>query len=275
MKAEIINRSNRIKDFLPTLNSFLINIQTKFNLEILKKGPVDLVTEADLKSEEMILEFIGKEFKEDHILSEEIGSKTGTSDFRWIIDPIDGTTNFAHGLPLFGICIGLENIKLEKMEMGIVSFPALKETYSAISGLGAIKNGQKIFTSKKSNLIDCLVTTGFPYDKKNRMKSILYNMEKVLNQTRDVRRTGVASLDICWVAEGKFDIYYEENLKPWDMAAGSVILQEAGGTLSTFDGNTFSPFIPNLVASNGFIHEKFLELINPLDPNDEIEYRIK
>lgn len=275
MKEDIINRSSKIKDFLPNLNTYLVSIQTKFNLDIQKKGPVDLVTEADLKSEEMVRDFINREFKEDHILSEESESKEGSSEYRWIIDPIDGTTNFAHGLPLFGVCIGLENLITKKIEMGIVSFPALKEIYSAVRGLGAIRNGQKIFTSKRSELIDCLVTTGFPYDKKNRMKSILENMEKVLNKTRDVRRTGVASLDLCWVAEGKFDVYYEENLKPWDMAAASIILEEAGGKLSTFDGNDFNPFIPNLVASNSIVHEKFLELLNPLDPNDEIEYGIR
>jgi myo-inositol-1(or 4)-monophosphatase len=275
MKEDIIKRYDTIQNFLPELNSYLIETQTKFGLDIQKKGPVDLVTEADLYSEKLLRDLIQQEFPDDAILSEESESKDGISEYRWIIDPVDGTTNFAHGLPLFGVCIGLENVENGKIEMGIVSFPALQCTYHAVRGQGAYKNNTLLKVSKTNELINALVTTGFPYDKKNRIDSILDNFKKMLLHSRDIRRTGVASLDMCWIAEGKFDAYWEENLKPWDMAAASIIIEEAGGKLTTFDGNQFSPFIPNLLATNTILHETIMELFDPLDPNDEIEYRIK
>jgi myo-inositol-1(or 4)-monophosphatase len=275
MKDDIIKRFETVNTFLPQLNEYLIYTQKKLKLDIQKKGPYDLVTEADINSEKMLKEVIERNFPEDHILSEESSSKEGVSQYRWIIDPIDGTTNYAHRLPMYGVCIGLENLESGKIELGVISFPSLYDKYHAIRGKGAFKNNEPIQTSSTNELINALVTTGFPYDKKNRIDSLIENLRKMILRARDVRRTGVASLDLCWVAEGRFDAYWEENLKPWDMAAGSIILEEAGGKVSTFDGNVFTPFVPNLLATNGPLHDRILELFDPVDPNDELEYRIK
>jgi myo-inositol-1(or 4)-monophosphatase len=266
MQRDIASRFEHFQGFLPKIQAFLIETQAKASFKISKKGPIDLVTEADLGSEKMVREEIQKFFPEDHIMGEEGTSYKGTNQYRWVIDPVDGTTNYAHRLPLYGVCLGLENLETQKMEMGIVSFPAMKDTYHAIRGEGAFKNGERIYVSETNELINALVSTGFPYEKKIRMESIIQNLRSMLLAVRDVRRTGVASLDLCWVAEGRFDAYWEENLKPWDMAAASIIVEEAGGRLSTFDGNDFSIFAPNLLASNSLIHNKIIDHLSVISP---------
>ena len=272
MKEDIHKRFVHFQEFLPKIQAFLIKTQRKSDFRIDKKGPIDLVTEADLGSEKMVVEEISKFFPDDHIMGEEGSSVHGKNQYRWIIDPVDGTTNFAHRLPLYGICLGLQNMESGRMEMGIVSFPALGDTYHAIRGAGAFKNGERIFVSETSELINALVSTGFPYDKKQRMESVIHNLRSMLLAVRDVRRTGVASLDLCWVAEGRFDAYWEENLKPWDMAAASIIVEEAGGRLSTFDGNDFSVFVPNLLSSNSIIHDKLIERLSVISPQVKSEF---
>lgn len=274
MKEDISKRFAHFKEFLPKIQAFLIETQNKDSFEIEKKGPIDLVTEADKGSEKMVVEEILKHFPDDHILGEEGSSVRGRNQYRWIIDPVDGTTNFAHRLPLYGICLGLENIESGLIEMGIVSFPALSDTYHAIRGNGAFKNGKRIQVSKTNELINALISTGFPYDKKARIESVMQNLKSILLSVRDVRRTGVASLDLCWVAEGRFDGYWEENLKPWDMAAASIILEEAGGKITTYDGNNFSIFIPNLLATNSIIHKQMLEKLSIISPQILSEFRI-
>jgi len=266
MERDIIKRFEHFHAFLPKIQAFLIETQGKAGLKINKKGPIDLVTEADLGSEKMVIEEIRRFFPDDHIMGEEGTNYQGKNQYRWVIDPVDGTTNYAHRLPLYGICLGLENLESNRIDMGIVSFPALKDTYHAIRGKGAFKNGEQIFVSQTSELIDSLVSTGFPYEKHKRMESIIENLKSMLLSVRDVRRTGVASLDLCWVAEGRFDAYWEENLKPWDMAAASIIVEEAGGMLSTFDGNEFSISVPNLLASNSIIHQKMINRLSVISP---------
>ncbi|HMV40937.1 MAG TPA: inositol monophosphatase family protein [Leptospiraceae bacterium] len=274
MKEDIRKRFEQIYAFLPKIQAFLIHTQNKDSFEIQLKGPIDLVTEADKGSEKMLVQEILKNFPDDHILGEEGSSIKGKNQYRWIIDPVDGTTNFAHRLPLYGVCIGLENIENGHMEMGLVSFPAMSDVYYAIRGYGAFKNEKQIYVSKTNELINSLASTGFPYEKKARMESVIQNLKSVLLSVRDVRRTGVASLDLCWVAEGRFDAYWEENLKPWDMAAASIIVEEAGGRITTYDGNNFSIFMPNLVATNATIHRKFLEKLSIISPQILSEFRI-
>lgn len=266
MERDITKRFEHFREYLPNIEAFLKETQGKAGLKIDKKGPIDLVTEADLGSEKMVIEEIRKYFPEDSILGEEGTTYEGSNPYRWIIDPVDGTTNYAHRLPLYGICLGLENLETKRIDMGIVSFPAMGEVYHAIRGKGAFKNDKKIVVSPTDHLIDALVSTGFPYEKKSRMESIIENLRSVLLSVRDVRRTGVASLDLCWVAEGRFDAYYEENLKPWDMAAASIIVEEAGGKLSTFDGNDFSIFAPNLLATNSIIHRLMMDRLSVISP---------
>lgn len=272
MEKNISTRFEHFQAFLPKIKTFLVETQNKVGFRIDKKGPIDLVTEADLGSEKMVVEEIRKNFPEDHILGEEGTNYVGTNQYRWIIDPVDGTTNFAHRLPLYGVCLGLENLETKKIEMGIVSFPAMQETYFAIKGQGAYKNGNKIFVSQTNELINALVSTGFPYEKKRRMESIIENLRSMLLVVRDVRRTGSASLDLCWVAEGRFDAYWEENLKPWDMAAASIIVEEAGGKISTFDGKDFSILNPNILATNSSIHEKIINQLKTISPTTAGEF---
>ncbi|EMY77902.1 inositol monophosphatase family protein [Leptospira weilii serovar Ranarum str. ICFT] len=256
---EIKIRYEHFLNFVPKVMEFLATTQEEADLEIVYKGEIDLVTKADQGSEKRIIDEIEKMFPEDGILGEEGTDKKGSSVFKWIIDPLDGTINYSHKLPLYCACIGLENQENKEVVMGIVPLPAMNEIYHARKGYGAFKNQKRIAVSNTKVLKQSLLCTGFPYDREKKIDRLMFFYRNFLLKTRGVRRTGAAGLDLCWVAEGRFDAFWEEGLKPWDMAAASVILAEAGGRMSTYDGNTFTPYIPNLVASNGHIHEKMME----------------
>ncbi|MBE7413198.1 MAG: inositol monophosphatase [Leptospiraceae bacterium] len=260
MKPEIRERMNHLLNFLPKVSEFLMHIQKKPLLEVNKKDKIDLVTEADIGSEKMLISEIQKIFPNDSILGEESGYLQGKNSFQWILDPVDGTTNFAHGLPLFAIAIGLENTSTEQVEMGIVSVPSLNETFHAARNEGSFLNNKPIRVSNTPELIDSLLCTGFPYQKENRLELLMEYYKSVLMRSRGVRRTGSAALDLSWVACGRFDGFWEEGLKPWDMAAASILIEEAGGKLSTFDGNVFNVNTPNIIATNGKIHSHLVEL---------------
>jgi myo-inositol-1(or 4)-monophosphatase len=262
MNSEIQERYNHFYPFIFKVGDFLIEIHQKKNFEILKKGMFDLVTEADIGSEKMVIDEILKYFPEDSILGEESGEVKGTSNYRWIIDPLDGTTNYSHNLPLYGVSIGLEQISSSQIVVGLVFFPELKDIYHAVKGNGAFKNKEKISVSQTLELKDSLFSTGFPYDRGDKIDLLLTYYKNILLRSRGIRRTGAATLDLCWLAEGKFDGYYEIGLKPWDMAAAGLIAMEAGAKLTTFEGKSYSPYIPNLIASNSKIHEKILTEIN-------------
>lgn len=259
MKKELKSRFDIILKHLPELEAFALKIQSRIDMGVRKKGAVDLVTEADTGIEQKLRAILHEAFPEDSVLGEEGGSEDSGGKFKWIIDPIDGTTNFAHRLPLFGISIGLEETRSKKIVMGILSYPALGDRYHAIRGKGAFKNNKKIHVSKTKEVINGLATTGFPYKKHEVIDSLMVNMRSMLLQVRDVRRTGSASLDLCWIAEGRFDIYWETSLSPWDTAAASLVVEEAGGKLTTMDGKPFSVYIPHLLATNGLLHSKVLK----------------
>ncbi|EMM75217.1 inositol monophosphatase family protein [Leptospira santarosai] len=256
---EIKIRYEHFLNFVPKVMEFLTITQEEADLDIVYKGEIDLVTKADKGSEERIIREIEKTFPLDSILGEEGTDKKGSSIFKWIIDPLDGTINYSHRLPLYCACIGLENQESKEIVMGIVPFPAMNEIYHARKGQGAFKNRKQISVSKTKDLKQSLLCTGFPYDREKKIDRLTFFHRNFLLKARGVRRIGAAGLDLCWVAEGRFDAFWEEGLKPWDMAAPSVILAEAGGRMSTYDGNAFSPYIPNLIASNGFLHEKMVE----------------
>lgn len=259
MKAEILKRKEIILKALPDIGKYLKFMQSKNDLEVSrKKSLVDLVTEADKGSEEMIVKAVLSEFPDDHILGEEGGTRLGRSDFRWIIDPLDGTTNFTHKLPLYAVSIGLEYIPEKKITAGFVLLPALDELYQAVLGEGAYKNDKKIHVSSTDKMIEALFSTGFPYRRESNTDRILEYLKNMLVQARGIIRTGAAALDLCWVAEGRFDGFWEESLSPWDIAAGGFIIQEAGGRVSTFDGNSFSMDMPNILATNARLYEKTL-----------------
>jgi len=220
---------------------------------IVKKGDIDLVTEADFAVEKAILELIAGHFPKDAILAEESG-KQGARGFRtWLIDPLDGTTNFAHGFPFFAVSIALE-IE-DDVVLGVVYHPFMNEFFEAVKNKGAFLNGTSLQVSGTDRLDESLLATGFPYDVHERPERVVALLEKMLIRAQGVRRLGSAALELCYVAAGRLDGFWEEDLKPWDTAAGLVIVREAGGRLTTFSGEPYTPYMPTMVASNGWIHE--------------------
>ncbi len=227
---------------------------------ISKKGEIDLVTEADLMSERAVINTISTAFPDDRILSEEAGEHGDKSDRLWIIDPLDGTTNFAHSFPFFAVSIGLQVNK--EIVVGIVYNPCLDEFFEAEKGKGAFLNKKSIKVSDKVNLKDSLLGTGFPYDVYEKPDAILGYLKGMIVRAQGIRRAGSASIDLCYVATGRLDGFWEQGLKPWDTAAGSLILEEAGGIISDYTGNPFNPFMNTILASTPGIHARMLEVFN-------------
>lgn len=227
---------------------------------IKKKGEIDLVTSADLKAEESILKMIHSEFPRDNILSEESGKHREVSDRTWIVDPLDGTTNFAHGFPFFAVSIALE-ISGEVV-LGVVYNPYMSEHFEGIKHMGAFLNKKPIHVSKTLTLKESLLATGFPYDIHENPDRIMKHFRKMVARAQGLRRPGSAALDLCYVAAGKVDGFWEQGLKPWDTAAGMLMVQEAGGKLSDFAGETYSPYQNTLLASNSIIHEEMMKVLN-------------
>ena len=225
-----------------------------------KEGINNLVTEADHASEKAILDIIKKEYAGHHILSEEAGEIVQDSNYKWIIDPIDGTVNFAHGIPLCCVSIAIEHDG--EIILGVVHNPTLNELFLAEKGKGATLNDKAIKVSEKQNVATACLVTGFPYTYLDTPNGPLQIFEKLIRKGVPVRRLGSAATDLCWVAAGRFDGFYEHKLEPWDSAAGYLIVEEAGGRVTDFRGNTFSPYQPHVLATNGKIHNEMLALIN-------------
>lgn len=202
-----------------------LNIRAKFN-------DSDIVTEADKASEQVIINNINRTYPQHAILSEEMGGNAIESDYRWIIDPLDGTTNFSNGLPLFSVSIAVEY--RGEVIVGVVYAPYLDEMFHAVKGGGAWLNGKPIAPSGKESLSHSVVTTGFPVDKDTTTDNNLDNVSRVLPRVRGMRRLGSAAIDLCYVAAGFLDGYWEMNLHTWDVAAGQLIVQEAGACYSHF-----------------------------------------
>ncbi|MDQ6755951.1 MAG: inositol monophosphatase, partial [Bacteroidota bacterium] len=194
------------------------------------------------------------------ILSEECGASGNTSEYKWIIDPIDGTVNFANGIPICCVSIGVEHNG--KIVLGAVHNPFLNELFLAEKNCGATLNGKKIQVSNKTEVIKSCLVTGFPYTYTEEVNGPLQIFEKLIRRGIPVRRLGSAAIDLCWVAAGRFDGFYEHKLSAWDSAAGFLIVEEAGGRVTDFKGNYYSPYQPHLVATNGKIHDELLAVIN-------------
>lgn len=220
----------------------------------------DLVTQADNESEEAIFKVIRDEFPGHYILSEESGHFKMDSNIKWIIDPIDGTVNFANGIPICCVSIGVEQDG--KMLLGAVYNPFMNEFFFAEKGFGATLNDEKIKVSDKNDLVRSCLVTGFAYSYLDMPNGPLDVFETLIRSNIPVRRLGSAAIDLCWVAAGRFDGFYEHNLNPWDSAAGFLILEEAGGKVSDFDGNYYSLYQPNILATNGKIHDELLLALN-------------
>jgi myo-inositol-1(or 4)-monophosphatase len=224
-----------------------------------KEGINNLVTEADHAAEKAILEVIRKEFPEHYILSEEVGEIIQDSEYKWIIDPIDGTVNFAHGIPLCCVSIAIE--KKGEMIMGAVFNPNINELFFAEKGKGAVLNEKPIHVSTEKEVGKACLVTGFPYTYLDMENGPLQVFERFIRRGIPVRRLGSAAIDLCWVAAGRFDGFYEHKLEAWDSAAGYLIVEEAGGRVTDFKGEKFSPYQPHVLATNGWIHDEMLKEI--------------
>jgi myo-inositol-1(or 4)-monophosphatase len=231
------------------------------HLKIEYKGEADLVTVADRAAEKLIRERITQTWPGHDVLGEEQGLNDQGSDYRWYVDPLDGTTNFAHGFPVFCVSMGLER-RLQgepaRRIAAVIYDPTRDELFSAEQGKGASLNGEAIHVSKAATLKESLLATGFPSRKRHRNPNI-YFYHQITLHSHGVRRAGSAALDLCNVASGRFDGFWEFNLNPWDTAAGVLIVEEAGGKVTRFDGSPFELNSHETAASNGLIHDALLQ----------------
>lgn len=225
-----------------------------------KDGLNNPVTEADLASEDLIISIIRAEFPDHYILTEEAGNLPTDSNYKWIIDPIDGTVNFAHLIPLCCVSIGVE--KDGEVLMGAIYNPFIDEFYFAEKGKGAFCNDKPIGVSAQKNVsLSCLVT-GFPYTYVEEPNGALEVFARFVRAGVSVRRLGSAAMDLCWVACGRFDGYFEQSLKPWDSAAGFLLVNEAGGKVTNFEGDDYSPYDKKIIATNGIIHDELFQWLH-------------
>ena len=225
------------------------------NVKVEYKGEADLVTIADRKSEALIRERIRQEWPTHDVLGEEGGLQDTGSDYRWYVDPLDGTTNFAHGFPVFCVSMAVEH--KGEMIAGVVFDPTRDELFAAEKGSGARLNDRPIHVSKTTNLAECLVATGFPSHKRHKNPNIFFYHHITL-RTHGVRRAGSAALDLCYVASGRFDAFWEFKLNPWDTAAGVLLVEEAGGKVTDFYGGPFQLNSKETLASNVLVHSALL-----------------
>jgi len=232
------------------------------SLQIENKSEIDLVTESDLASERLIIDRIKTYYPRHNILAEESGataSPTGAqTEWRWIIDPLDGTTNYAHGYPCFCVSIGLEH--QGQLQVGVIYDPLRDEMFAAERGQGAALNGRRIQVSKTRSLGSALLCTGFPYDVRERGEFARHFANFIMN-AQGVRRDGTAALDLAYVACGRFDGFWEEGLRPWDVAAAVLIIEEAGGKVTHYDGSAFDIYSAPILASNGLVHEQMMKVL--------------
>lgn len=229
------------------------------DLHIEHKGEIDLVTEADRNAEKTIVESLRGKFPRHSILAEENDYGETTSPYCWVIDPLDGTTNFAHGFPWFAVSIAL--VKEDSILLGVIYDPIHDLLFAAEAGNGATLNGSPIQVSQRSPLSESLVATGFPYDRRTSGINNFDNFLAFQQAARACRRPGVASLDLAYVAFGSFDGFWEMKLKPWDIAAGMLIVQEAGGIVSNFDSAPITIYSNEILASNGCIHDEMANIL--------------
>jgi len=254
--------SFHISDFATSLASSCSEVLLEYakkGVTIEFKGPVDLVTEADYASEDFLVASIRKKYPEHGILTEERRSYNTDADKIWLVDPLDGTTNFAHRYPFS--CISIAYQEKGELLVGVIYNIHTGECFNAISGSGARCNGLPIEVSGIKRLSESLVATGFPYDRTTSEDNNLDNFSKVMPKVQGIRRDGSAALDLCYVACGRLDAYWELKLKPWDMAAGTLIAREAGAMVTDDLGESFDIMGQSIVCSNGWVHEELLSLL--------------
>lgn len=237
-------------------------LKEKFNQkhEIQYKGDINIVTEADKMSEDLIIEAISRNFPDHGILSEESPAITGSGKMRWIIDPLDGTTNYSHGYPVFCVSIALEDEGITVL--GVIYDPMREDMFVAIRGEGAYLNDKKLKVSSVRDISRSLLATGFPYDIRESKDNNLDYFNSMAIRVQAIRRAGSAALDLAYLAAGRFDGFWELKLKPWDTAAGCLLVTEAGGVISDIAGKKWFLQSPSLLASNGLIHEQMIKVLS-------------
>ncbi|MFH1091469.1 MAG: inositol monophosphatase family protein [Pseudomonadota bacterium] len=232
------------------------------------KGEIDLVTQYDLASERYLVDQISTAFPGHAILAEEGGQTGLESPFRWYIDPLDGTTNYAHGFPVFCVSIAFEALTGSgpQIQVGVVHDPLRNETYSSVKEQGTWLNGRRVFVSRQTQLDQALVATGFPYDIRRNPGRIFQRFQRMCLSAQGVRRAGSAALDLASVAAGRLDGFWEEHLAPWDTAAGMLLVLEAGGKVTDFQAGTYRPQLKEIIATNGRLHYNMIKALNPEQP---------
>jgi myo-inositol-1(or 4)-monophosphatase len=234
--------------------------QKGFTVETKNGNPINYVTEVDKACEALILKTIESNFPDHSILSEERGAVEKGGEYKWIIDPIDGTSNFVHGLPIFSISIAV--IHKGKPIIGVIEVPGLGENFWAQEGKGAFCNNKPIHVSKTNSLQKALFSTGFSYDRAGaRYAKNMELWDAFYKVSNGCRRLGSAALDLCFLAAGRYDGFWEYDLQPWDIAAGKIIVEEAGGTVTNIDGTPFNPKLGAILASNGLLHQEMQNLL--------------
>ena len=225
------------------------------------KAEKNIVTNIDRESEEFIVAQLKKFFPSHAVIAEEGSGCDTESDYLWYVDPLDATNNFAHGVPHFCVSIGLFSRSLNKTVLGVIYEPTRKELYYAHAHGGAFLNTKPIHVSSADEISMSLLATGFPYEKENSRTNNLPELNRILPESQCVRRFGSAALDLCYVASGRFEGYWEPALHPWDVCAGSIIVQEAGGKVTAYDGTPFHPEDKQILATNGHIHQQMVQLL--------------
>ena len=230
------------------------------SFQIDKKGKIDLVTEVDVEVERMFRALVAERFPDHQVLAEEMGGAAAVPKGPcWVFDPIDGTTNFTHGLPIFCASLALEIDGVA--EVAAVYDPTRKELFTAERGGGAYLNGRPLRVSSTSQLVDAMLVTGFPYDVHSRIEEIVGLFARFVGRARAVRRLGSAAIDLCYIAAGRMDGFWERDLKPWDVAGGALIVAEAGGRITNMDGRPFQSRGRDVLATNGVLHDDMLKVI--------------
>lgn len=240
-----------------------------------KKGSIDLVTEIDLACERMCRQLLSERFPDHDVLAEEMGASVTSrpaSRHRWVFDPLDGTTNYAHGLPIYCSSLGLEIDG--RTAVAAIFDPTRRELFTAERDGGAYCNGRALDVSNKATLIDSLLVTGFPYNVHEERGDLVELFSSFIGRARAVRRLGSAALDLCYVAAGRLEGFWEQHLKPWDVAAGALIVEEAGGRVTGMNGRPFDPAASHLVASNGHVHDEMLQVIEDFRRDRAADHRL-
>jgi len=229
------------------------------DVRVEKKGAIDLVTEVDLQVERMFRALVAERFPDHDVLGEELGGEATGARHRWVFDPLDGTTNFAHGVPIFCASLALE-IDGEAA-VGAIYDPNRRELFTAERGVGAWLNGQPLHVSAAATVLESILVTGFPYTVHDDPEPLLQMFGRMLKRARAVRRLGSAAIDLCWVAAGRMEAFWEAQLNAWDTRAGALIVEEAGGRVTGMDGALWVPANGHILASNGHVHDELLSII--------------